>query len=605
MAIIAFAMLGSVFAQERVHVASHLKNYEIKTPLLRPERDYVREQVAENPYVSNPNKNFPSNTIGTTGYDLQSNKSIDTRIVLYPDNTIGAAWTYGTGTGFTNRGTGYNYFSGNSWAPAPTARIESVRTGWGSYASFNAGEIVIAHDAVQHLVMNTRPAKGTGSWTESIITAPTGTELTWPRVVTVGDTIHLLSVSYINYESMENPIIYSRSVNAGASWTHQILPGMNFAAGQHGYSADIYAWAKPKNGNLAFIVGNMWHDVYIMKSTDGGNTWNKITIFQHPNPFTFHTQTSLDTTYVCDGLLSVEFDNNNMLHATFGVVRVMVEDPTTEQFSWFPFTSYLAYWNETKGTLNTLDDIAMEAIGGVIGWLMDLNGDGSLFVDFIDYGQLANYGNHGMVSQPQLTIDNDGKIFVIFAHVNENMIVNKYYRHIWGRGSNDGGNTWLDPVELTGGIDYEFWECVFGAMAKNSNADLHLIFQMDEQPGISVYDPPDHSQTTNYIVYMKVPKIYITNIEEIDFSEHNSINTVNLYPNPAADYVTASIISPVQLSAVINISNILGQTIYTEKINVKAGINRTIINLENIPAGIYIVNVDAKNFRNAQKLIVE
>ena len=180
---------------------------------------------------------------------------------------------------------------------------------------------------------------------------------------------------------MKTPIIYSRSTDAGTTWSHNILPGMDFASGQRSYSADIYAWASPKNGTLAFVVGNMWQDVYMMKSTNGGDSWTKTIIFEHPSPFTFDTGVPMDTAYVCDGLLAAEIDNNGKIHVAFGTTRVLVEDPAAETFSWFPFVSYLAYWNETMSPIIELDiDVVPDV--NIIGFLMDLDNDGNLFADF-------------------------------------------------------------------------------------------------------------------------------------------------------------------------------------------------------------------------------
>lgn len=595
----------NMMAQQRVPAPAHLKNYEVKATI-NQERDHAPGQMTENPYVANPNKSFTETVIGGTEYDVQTNKSIDTRIYLYDDNTIATAWTMGTGS-FSDRGTGYNYFDGSVWGPSPTARIEgTIRTGWGSYFPFNSGEIVVAHEGLTNYVVTTRPAKGTGAWTSTLVPGPAGAEVTWPRVITVGDTIHILSNAYVDaYESMKMPILYSRSVDAGTTWTHEIIPGMDYASGELSYSADMYAWATPKDGVLAFIVGNMWQDVYVMKSTDGGNSWTKTIVFDHPNPFTFETLAPMDTTYVCDGLLSVEIDNTGEIHAAFGVTRVLVEDPASEQFSWFPFVSYLAYWNEGMGLLPTLDIDIMDAAGRVVGFLMDLDGDAALFADFTDFAQIVSYGNHGMVSQPQLTIDDTDGLYVTFAHVNENLYSGTaYYRHIWARKSTDGGTTWSNFTEVTGGVLHEYDECVYGAMAKNTDNYIHMIYQMDDQPGNGTGTAPDHSQGPNAIIYIRVLKTDI-GTTSANISDYNTINSFSVYPNPASDYTTVTIVSPVATTATLSITNMLGQVVYTSNIDVVNGNNNVNISLDGISAGVYVVNVESVNFSNAQKLIVE
>lgn len=595
----------SLFSQERPKVPTNLKNYAVTAEYHKLFKGDEPVPEVKIPYLSINEKLFDNQAIGSTEYDIQSNKSMDTRIYLYPDGTIGAAWIQGTGS-LADRGTGYNYYDGTSWGPIPTQRIETVRTGWGSYSPFNNGEIVIAHDGASNLVMNKRDTKGTGSWTQTVITAPTGAELTWPRVITVGDTIHVLSAHSGTdpYQGVGRAIIYSRSTDSGNTWEHSVLPGMGFDDGMLSYSADIYAWAKPKNGTIAFIVGNMWHDVFIMKSTDGGDTWEKIDVFKHPNPFPFDYNTPLDTTYVCDGLVALEMDNNGLMHATFGVVRVMVDDPSSGQFSWFPFTSYLAYWNEGMGTINyDLDPETTDLIP--VAWLMDLDNSGVLFDDFSgNWDEIPSYGNHGLVSQPQITIDDNDDIYVVFAHMNENQFLGAFCRHLWATKSTDGGQTWSDFTELTAGEDFDLRECVYPAMAKNTDEYLHLTFQADYGPGNALQDGT-HAQQENDILYMKVLKTDIGLIDN-SINEYNTINSVSIYPNPANDYINVNIISPVSTNAIINISNILGQQVYSESINVKAGSTNLHINVNNLPAGMYMLSLQADgNFLKTQKIIIE
>ncbi|MCB0806390.1 MAG: hypothetical protein KDC05_11375, partial [Bacteroidales bacterium] len=84
--------------------------------------------------------------MGTTWYDLQSNSSNANRIYKFDDGTIGGVWTWAIDPGFSDRGTGYNYYDGSTWGPAVTERIEEDRTGWPSYAPFgDNGEIVVSH----------------------------------------------------------------------------------------------------------------------------------------------------------------------------------------------------------------------------------------------------------------------------------------------------------------------------------------------------------------------------------------------------------------------------------------------------------------------------
>ena len=130
----------------------------------------------DNVYVSNKSVlNDPVTCV--TLYDLQTSASNQSRIYLFPDGTIGATATWSQqNSPMYDRGTGYNYFNGTAWGSLPTARVESIRTGWPEYHPFGpTGELIIAHEATGPLVMNTRTVKGTGTWTQTILPAlPTG-----------------------------------------------------------------------------------------------------------------------------------------------------------------------------------------------------------------------------------------------------------------------------------------------------------------------------------------------------------------------------------------------------------------------------------------------
>lgn len=88
--------------------------------------------------------------IGSTWYDLQTNYAMPHRLILH-NNTVLAAWTTTPdgGSGFPNRGTGYNFRnSSNSWLDLSSMRLESTRTGWPCIGVLGNGKaFVLGHDA--------------------------------------------------------------------------------------------------------------------------------------------------------------------------------------------------------------------------------------------------------------------------------------------------------------------------------------------------------------------------------------------------------------------------------------------------------------------------
>ena len=161
--------------------------------------------------------------IGTTVYDLQTNKLLQNRIYRYEDGSIGAVWTRGMdeAPAFPDRGTGYNFYDGTEWGPMPVSRLESFRAGWPTYAPLGPdGEIVICHDySTGEIFLLTREIKGVGDWSENPYSYATGPEmLACPRIITTGtdnNTIHMLANSYNEYMGQDWAILYSRSQDGG------------------------------------------------------------------------------------------------------------------------------------------------------------------------------------------------------------------------------------------------------------------------------------------------------------------------------------------------------------------------------------------------------
>ena len=188
-----------------------IKNGDVssKAPLVK-----IGGSEALSNLITNPNPNTlalkNSNTIddvriGTTTYDLQSNASVDNRLIRHSNGTISATWTMSAqfAAAYSDRGTGYNFHDGSSWGPDPTARLESSRGGWPSVLATGSGkEIAITHNTDNgYLLMTHRPSVGAGTWTEQIISSMDSngvyTDIIWNRAVIGGtnnETIHMVGV---------------------------------------------------------------------------------------------------------------------------------------------------------------------------------------------------------------------------------------------------------------------------------------------------------------------------------------------------------------------------------------------------------------------------
>jgi hypothetical protein len=188
------------------------------------------------------------------------------------------------------------------------------------------------------------------------------------------------------------------------------------------------------------LIGEPWVDLLLLKSTDGGNTWTKTIIWEHPYPFHV-TGEITDTFYCADGSHALDFDNDGIAHVVFGINRAYSDAAGSY---WFPAVDGIGYWNENRTTfsnnLNALSPYGdpgseLEENYSLIGWTQDINGNGQL--DILD-----NWGRYylGFSSMPQIIFDeNSNMLVMVFSSVTETYDNGtQNYRHLWMRWSPDG-----------------------------------------------------------------------------------------------------------------------------------------------------------------------
>ncbi len=512
---------------------------------------------APNDIVVNSNKAQSSNTdvtlvdpaetnIGNTFYDLQSNTLLQNRIYRYDDGSIGAVWTQGSESppSFPDRGTGYNFFDGTAWGAAPQSRLESVRAGWPSYAPLGLnGEIVVSHDfGALELFILTREEKGVGDWTQTMYTGTPGPgQLAWGRVTTAGtdrNTIHLLANTYEEYLGQTTAIVYSRSLDAGQTWDIQnvVLDG----TGEDYYTeinADEYIWADTRNGYIAFLCADVWHDMFMMKSDDNGETWEKTVIWEHPYPFFDWNTTITDTFFCCDNSASIALDESGKAHVVFGISRVgHFEVGTT--YNYWPGCDGIGYWNEDMDEFSNdihalsppewgYSNTEMEEDYNLIGWTQDVDGDGvvTLAADIMAYREL------GLSTMPTITIDENGYIFVLYASTTETFVYMDYnYKHVWARAGYNG--EWAEFHDMTSSIFHLVDECIYPQLASNTDDNIHYFYQLDQIPGLALDE--DHEYVDNTEVYGTIAKS--------ELIEYNPSNTQTIYVEPGFQFASSRIL---------------------------------------------------------------
>lgn len=561
--------------------------------------------------------------IGTTWYDLFSNKFIGNRFFRWEDGTMAAVFMIGYESSvFPDRGTGYNFYNGTEWGPQPTARIENTRTGWPSNDDWGMGEINVAHNGATSLEILTRPDKGTGDWTQTNFLGPAGIEndLTWPRVITSGennDVIHMLANSYVEYMGQTTALLYSRSTDGGATWDPQnvIMEG----TGVNDYfeiAADEYTMVARGN-TVCVLIGSAWHDLFYMRSDDNGDTWEKNMVWEHPYPFFDWNTTIADTFFCVDNSAHMTLDYNGNAHVVFGINRVMHLEVGTS-YNYFPYVDGIGYWHDGMDPFSDdLSALAPPQYGyatsemvedeNYIGYMQDVDGDGEITLT----DEIMSYRQLGPSTMPTITVDEFGYKYVLFASTTETYFNDTYnYKHIWARGYDNatGAEGWGDFMDLTSDIVHIFDECVYPILPTNTDANIHYIYQADITPGIALDD--EHAYQENRWTYGMLPKVELTpswtgiGVDEIEAISEAGVS--QNYPNPFSNTtnVTVNLEKAANLSLVV--TNMTGQKVLEiNKGQVAAQTHTFTIDASNLQSGIYFYTVTAGESQVTRKMIVE
>lgn len=550
------------------------------------------------------NKSAAVTSIGCTTYDLMTNAAIPNRILNVGGN-VGAVWTTSNSNDVaaSDRGSGYNYYSGGSWGASSTScsRIEGVRTGWPDYAVTSSGtEYITSHISGSPLHVETRTTAGSGSWTAGSLPPIGPPEVLWGRTCaggSNGNSLHSIAISLPTanggtlYNGLNGCPLYYRSEDAGASYNISGIQLTGVDSNSYkGWSADAYS-IDAKGSTIAITHGQITEDWAMWKSTDNGSTWTKTIILDFP--FTkYDDVTSItdvdgdgiaDTVITSDHKVAVLVDNNGMVHCWSGVMKILDDDPASA-LGLFPTTNGLMYWNESMGSNPPV----------VIAAAPDLDGDGEV-LSFATDG-VPRYGNGGFASMPDAAIDPNGEIVVSFASPIEltSSGVPGYdfsYRNSFLIKSVDNGATWGDPLRID---PSDFDEKVFTTLSRDIvNGCVDVMWMQDGLPGLAVQPPVTGDQASHPFGNNDMMHDCIT-LASIPTGINQAGNTTasmfTVTPNPTNGIVNLAISANKNVTANISVVNMTGQTVISNQVDVNGKAIHS-LDLSKLSNGIYAVNV--------------
>jgi len=346
------------------------------------------------------------------------------------------------------------------------------------------------------------------------------------------------------------------------------------------------------NAKIGYIVGR---NGIILKTTDGGENWEKL-----------NSGTTIE-------LNSVFFVNANVgyIACSYGTILKTTDAGATWTLiktNTIPFISSVFFLNiDTGYAVNSYGQILKTRDGGknwdtkqtkTTRWLHgvhfpDINtgyavGSGGIILKTNDGGKTWNFqtsGIHYELYSVYFTTPTKGYAISHFAVILK---------------TEDGGETWeVDDTFLTGFLnskisrkgDYtsnEYLEaCTFSI--RNECHGLYSICFPDANTGYTC----GHNGT--------ILKLETETSTTEEISEINANKSLSIYPNPAKETVTIGTNHIVNERCMITIYNMLGDVIFTEKLNQ----TKTQLDIRNFSKGIYMIEIKGDDWSEKEKLVVQ
>lgn len=586
---------------------------------------------------------------GYTVYDLQTNGSMQRRLITN-GNTVSVTWTLShedspepTATAaYTDRGTGYAHFDGTVWSPAPTARLESMRTGFSSLKFDGAGnETAICHDANNALILNKKTG---GVWS----TSPLGTNATnqgiWPHTAYAGNWLYIMTSpldTNIHSNGIRNGYFFSRSNDNGATWIDNMIPmPMIDSVGHYRGGGNSYAISAQGN-KVAVLFGNIGTDLTLVSSTDNGATWTKKVIWDWPiNNFNFFAATMTDTNadnipdtlLSNDGSQSMVMDANGDVHIAFPIVKVYKTGANTG-YNYFYETS-MAYYNSIFDSIKIVDNIFLI--------YHDCDGDQQ-------FGLGQNYGggdatapgavyrNIGTLSMPSISIVNGTpqKVLIAYTAIMDNdttvddpshiywygasQFEGQNYRDVLVAVSPDNGANW-NPYPVNVSRTAHFEEAYVSTEEIVNGTDFNMVYQGDIEPGTIWNNDDTYDENfKNLIIVQKIPISQLLTLSldstapcgqsELPLGIKQVVNDLSgmvmVYPNPSSEFANLSMkFLNTENKVNIQMINTSGQTVLSKSLeNVRE--TTTSLDIKNLASGLYLLKVSTAEGSILRKFLKE
>jgi len=414
----------------------------------------------------------------------------------------------------------------------------------------------------------------------------------------------------------------------------------------NGVGGDSYQLVADENGNVAVGVFPVSEDVVLLKSINGGDSWEKKVVNELPfdkwifSSFTYDlddiggidplgpgfgtedsTSAAALSVLTSDGSGAVALDSRGNAHVVFPQMYINASDSSVADggFTFFPLFGNMIYWNECTDTLARINEIANS---------LDVNMNDTL--DFASFDNLAEHNGNMLISMPALSIDEDDRVVIAYAMAMENLIredpidlnPTQHFTHVWMTGSSDDGLSWVEPVDIINSdlslfpFLVDMTDAVFPNMQYVGDNDFALYYQFDDEPGLNLQpDAEADPINSNTIGMITIDVNDIIGLGDKEGTLSCTVGTENpvapesfkfkVSPNPAIGITTISFEMDLAGDVQIDLSNVIGEQISRTQLNgTPVGAHTHELDLNQLTPGIYLVSLRTGDRIATQKLVV-
>ena len=343
------------------------------------------------------------------------------------------------------------------------------------------------------------------------------------------------------------------------------------------------------NGYLVFAGRNpdaddpLSYQPFIYQTNDGGNTWTKIAFNWNTIPTLVDHVANFASAGVnrpfFDSPIEATLDKNGNLHFACYVYK-----------AWSNSADSLGYIVDVKYMNGVLFDIYQTSTG----WDATLL-DTVWCDDYIFYSDAG--GDYTIEARPQMSRTPDGK-YIVFAWADSDTSYvtdtdneyNNMLPNIFVKVYDATTNTYSETINVTEGTDIEgqaTWHYLADQCFDLGNGNIKVPISVGILGGAYTSDDRIDYYLLNDVI-----------IGPQGITSYTNTANFSIYPNPVSDQLNINLIN--KGANTIKIMNIMGAEVYSTVVD---GKDHCTIDLSNLPAGMYIVNVSNSTGTNAKKIV--